>query len=214
MSVDREAPNPLYPFTRGPQQKGQIRFDPSDEFRQELLRLLRPRYRGELAGRAIYLSSLYSIMSHIGPDSRNVGANAQKADKLQRALQFGQRAHNRLGKHLQQGSAVINDREFIALKFAVHLFPRVRHEIWNDDLLKNEALLREDDPSVEAAYIYEADTMVQGDEREARIQKLRQFIMGHYEGEEGSSIPSPNPKAYSTNLRLEFVIPHQREDRD
>lgn len=214
MSIDREAHNPLYPFSRGPQQKGQIRFDPSDEFRHELLKVLQPKYRAELAGRAIYLSSLYSMMSHIGPDSRNVGANTQIADDLQRALQFGQRSHNRLGKHLQQGVATINDRQFIALKFAVHLPSRVRHEIWKDDLLKKETLLRGDDPSVEAAYVYEADKMLKGDEREAKILKLRQFVMGHNDSAEGSHIPSPNPQAYTTNLRLEFVAPHQKGDRD
>ena len=190
----------------GREVRGQIRFDPNEEFEEHLSGLFLPEKR-ELGRRGLFLASQYVLVSRLAGSQSLAGKDEQKAARLRRALQHGKDSQHRLNRYMQFAERTLGDHEFIALQFAIQLHPRTIHDIEHDDILRVEPLLRDGETAIKAVLVYEGSSIYGEKEREALIRKIGDYVMddgitGRLES--ATQRRSPNSQAYVTNPRFTF----------
>ncbi len=189
----------------------QMHFDPGDELRERLSELYLPSAR-DIGRRGLFLSSQYRMVTERLPGNRLAGNDGQKVAHIGNALKHSS-GQNRLAQYMRLASAMRNGREYVALQFAVHLHPRTIDTLRSDELLQGEPILPPNENAVKAIVVYEANSILDGDHRQATLRKIGQFVSGldilpHDGG--NPQRRSLNQGAFVTNARFTASTPHDR----
>lgn len=186
---------------------GQIRFDPSDELKEQLAGLYQPEKR-EIAKKNMYLSSQYRLVAEQAHDGVIRGEAGRKAEHLRRALARSVTKTKRLSGYMRYAEANIHGHDMIALQFAVHLDRATINAIDSDEELSNEPILAPRSTAIKAVKVYDTKDMIGGRERERALRSLGAFVTGMELLRKGGGDErrvSPNDDAYVDNVRFTFT---------
>ncbi len=211
MSTEEPELAPLVHFHFNRKVIGQIRFEPDEGLHERLADLYMPEYRRELGQRSLFLSSQYRLVAEQGPGGVIKGEQGQIAEHIERALMPGAKRNNHLSRYMKQAEAVRNDREFLALQFAIRLDPQIVATIDNDELLGQQALLPGRDRAMKAIIVYEVATILREERRARAIRAIREYVTGSAIAnpeDEYINRQLPPSQAFTTNLQFVFPPRH------